>query len=155
MDRSRSRRSRLSGSEILRRIAPMCEARSPAAGRLRGSEQKKAITVSVPESGKFERTSSHGSPEELNVVLYTFLEDINVEDVEFRENPNAVFVATFHEYYLSHSPVSALRWLVAELDKFDVDSVVMAWAQFLISSSGSMPSERMLYALCNSQCMSD
>jgi hypothetical protein len=45
------------------------------------------------------------------------LEEINVDNVEFGENPNAVFVATFYEYYLGYSPPGALRWRMAELEK--------------------------------------
>jgi hypothetical protein len=64
--------------------------------------------VSQNQRNGFERTSSHGSTEEFGFVLHTFVEDINVDDIEFRENPNTVFVAAFYEYDLSHSPARAL-----------------------------------------------
>jgi hypothetical protein len=46
-----------------------------------------------------------------------FVEGINVDDVEFAENPNLVFVDTVCEYYFNHSTVGGSGWLVTKLDE--------------------------------------
>jgi hypothetical protein len=61
--------------------------------------------------------SRDGSSEKLAIGLYTFVEGINVDDVEFAENPNSVFVHTVSEYYLSHSAVGGFGWVVTKFDK--------------------------------------
>jgi hypothetical protein len=61
--------------------------------------------------------SSEGSTEKLGIGLYPFVEGINVDDVEFAENPNLVFLDTVCEYYLNHSTVGGSGWLVTKLDE--------------------------------------
>jgi hypothetical protein len=63
--------------------------------------------------------SRDGSSEKLAIGLYAVVEGINVDDVEFAENPNLVFVHTVSEYYLSHSTASGLGWLVTKFDKLE------------------------------------
>jgi hypothetical protein len=46
-----------------------------------------------------------GPPEKLGIGLYSFVEGINVDDVEFAENPNSVFVDPMGEYYFNHNAV--------------------------------------------------
>jgi len=45
------------------------------------------------------------------------VEGINVDDVEFGEDPNSVFVDTMSEYNFSHSAVSRLVCVVRKLDE--------------------------------------
>ena len=61
--------------------------------------------------------SSEGSPEKLGIGLYSFVETINVDDVEFAENRNSVFVDTICEYYFDHSAVGGFCWVVTKLDE--------------------------------------
>jgi len=42
---------------------------------------------------------------------------INVDDVEFAENPNSVFVDAVCKYYFSHSAVGGFGWFVTKLDE--------------------------------------
>ena len=61
--------------------------------------------------------SSEGSTEKLGIGLYSFVEDINVDNVEFAENPNSVLIDTVCEYYFSHSAVGGFGWVVTKLDE--------------------------------------
>jgi hypothetical protein len=61
--------------------------------------------------------SRDGSSEKLAIGLYTFVEGINVDDVEFSENPNSVFIGTACEYYFSHSAVGGFGWVVTKFDE--------------------------------------
>jgi hypothetical protein len=45
------------------------------------------------------------------------VEDINVDDVEFGEDRNAVFVDTICEYYFDYSAVGGFGWAVTKLDQ--------------------------------------
>jgi hypothetical protein len=45
------------------------------------------------------------------------MEDINIDDVEFAEDPNSVFVGTTSEYNLSYSTVGGPCWNVGKLDE--------------------------------------
>jgi hypothetical protein len=60
--------------------------------------------------------SRDGSSEKLAIGVYTFVERINVDDIEFSENPNSVFIGTVCEYYFSHSTANVLGWLVTQLE---------------------------------------
>ena len=61
--------------------------------------------------------SSEGSTEKLRIGLYPFVEGIHLNDVEFAENPNLVFVDTVCECYFNHSTVGGSGWLVTKLDE--------------------------------------
>jgi hypothetical protein len=45
------------------------------------------------------------------------MEDINIDDVEFAEDPNSIFVDSVSEYNLSYSTVGGPCWLVGKLDE--------------------------------------
>jgi hypothetical protein len=45
------------------------------------------------------------------------MEDIKVNNVEFANNPNPIFVAIVPEYYLRHSSARGLGSLVTEINK--------------------------------------
>jgi hypothetical protein len=45
------------------------------------------------------------------------VEGINVDDVEFAENPNSVFVDPVGEYYFSHNAVGGFGWVVTKFDE--------------------------------------
>jgi hypothetical protein len=57
------------------------------------------------------------SPEKLGIPLYSFLQGIDVDDVEFPENPNSVLIGTVCEYYFSHSAVVGFGWVLAKFDE--------------------------------------
>jgi hypothetical protein len=61
--------------------------------------------------------SCEGSPEKLDIPLYSFVQGINVDDVEFAENPNSVFIGTVCEYYFSHSAVAGFGWVLTKFDE--------------------------------------
>lgn len=61
--------------------------------------------------------SSERSTEKLGIGLYPFVEGINVDDIEFEENPNSVFVDAVSEYYFDYSTVAGSDWLLTKLDE--------------------------------------